>query len=769
MRSTLLLATVAGAVSGATAQPVIYGIGDIPGGAVYSEVLGLSADGTVAVGRSEYYPWQHWDCTYPPVDTAVRWSRRDGLECLWPEPDESAAHAASMDGRVVVGGWGKPFRWANGDVVFVGAGGRANACSDDAMAIAGALEGWAFDFTYKCGGYFLAHQQAFRWTPQGGTVKLGHLAKWPFGWSTVAAVSADGSVLVGASRPVEPNMWYGEADLPIGPYEAFRWTAGDGMVEIAGGADVLPRLALGVSGNGRVVVGTAAVPKGNEAYRWEAGSGLIRLGNLETKYGPASVATGVSDAGDVVVGYSSSLKHSRTAIIWTPNLGMQDLREYLVSRGTLGIGDWSILMQANAVSADGRTIGGSGGQGFVAYLENTHRASLSQAEAPANADSGGGSITGNGQLIAFQSGATNLVPGDSNGKTDIFVRNRAAGWTSRESVGPGGVQANGPSGAARITPDGRWVVFTSSASNLVAGDTNAKPDIFVRDRQTATIERVSVSSAGAQANGGSDLAQITPDGHYIVFQSSATNLVASDTNGVSDIFIRDRQSGQTLRLSVNNAGEQGNGASFGPSISASGLAVAFASDSDNLAPGGDHNSGRDVFVHDRQLGMTNLVSRDKDAQQFWAPSQSARIAGNGRYVVFTTGYENSAKTVYIRDRVASTSTRIDLDAKGDPVSAVSVGIAISSDGRFVLLTSSSDKLARGDSNGLTDTFIHDRSTGHTRRVSLGVACTPATEPAYGGSMSPDGRWITFNTTSPGLVDGDQTQFNDVFVRELWEP
>ncbi len=191
----------------------------------------------------------------------------------------------------------------------------------------------------------------------------------------------------------------------------------------------------------------------------------------------------------------------------------------------------------------------------------------------------------------------NLVAGDTNNENDVFVRDRQTGTTSRVSVSSSGVQANALSGGAAISADGRYVAFRSYASNLVAGDTNIDPDVFLRDRQTGTTSRASVSNSGVQANSGSDSAAISPDGRYVAFRSYASNLVAGDTNIDPDVFLRDRQTGTTSRVSVSSSGTQANGGSYGAAISADDRYVAFASEASNLVAG-DTNNTYDVFVHE---------------------------------------------------------------------------------------------------------------------------------------------------------------------------
>jgi Tol biopolymer transport system component len=261
----------------------------------------------------------------------------------------------------------------------------------------------------------------------------------------------------------------------------------------------------------------------------------------------------------------------------------------------------------------------------------TERVSVSSGGAQANGDSGRGrlAISANGRYVAFVSDASNLVAGDTNHECfdsndrvhyncgDVFVRDRATEKTTRVSVSSGGTQANGASSEPSISADGRFVTFSSAASNLVAGDTSSCvrmncSDVFVRDRATGKTTLVSASSGGTQANGPSSEPSISADGRFVAFSSYAANLVAGDTSSCarmncSDVFVRDRATGQTTRVSVSSAGKQANGSSDNPSISADGHVVAFSSAASNLV-NGDTNKLRDVFVRDRAAGTTSLVS-----------------------------------------------------------------------------------------------------------------------------------------------------------------
>ena len=215
-------------------------------------------------------------------------------------------------------------------------------------------------------------------------------------------------------------------------------------------------------------------------------------------------------------------------------------------------------------------------------------------------------ISADGRTVAFTSAARNLVPGDSNEDWDVFVHDRQTGETSRVSVASDGSQGNEMSLGAALSADGRIVAFGSEATNLVLTDTNEVEDVFVHDRQTGETTRVSVASDGSQANGSSWGSAVSGDGRFMVFVSYARNLVRWDTNFDTDVFVHDRDTGETTRVSVSSKGRQGIGGSGCWAVSADGRIVAFCSDASNLVPG-DSNGYQDVFVHDRQGGQTAVV------------------------------------------------------------------------------------------------------------------------------------------------------------------
>ncbi len=420
----------------------------------------------------------------------------------------------------------------------------------------------------------------------------------------------------------------------------------------------------------------------------------------------------------------------------------------------------------------------SAGAFFVAMLTGhaagqvTSRVSVDTSGAQGNDDSYIPSVSADGRYVAFHSNAANLVGGDTNGIWDVFVHDRLSGTTERVSVDSSGAQGNSGSFDSSISADGRYVAFWSVASNLVAGDTNGYHDVFIHDRLSGTTERVSVDSSGAEGDAGSSHPSISDDGRYVAFFSNASNLAAGDTNGADDVFVHDRQSGMTERVSVDSNGAQGNTNSDVPSISADGRCVAFESFASNLVAG-DTNGCPDIFVHDRQNGTTERVSIDSNGAQGnndsnWVPS----ISADGRYVAFQSyatnlvvGDTNNTYDVFVRDRQSGTTERVSIDSSGVQGHGDSFIPSISADGRYVAFTSGAPNLVAGDTNGWADIFIHDRLIGANELVSVDSSGRQGNDHSYGPSISGDGRYVAFWSWASNLVGGDTNGVLDVFLRD----
>lgn len=344
----------------------------------------------------------------------------------------------------------------------------------------------------------------------------------------------------------------------------------------------------------------------------------------------------------------------------------------------------------------------------------------------------------------------------------------APGDTTRVSIDSVGAQANDASKRPSISNDGRFVAFESDANNLIIGDTNASTDIFVRDRQTGGVTRVSISSSGTEANEGSGGAAISGDGRYVAFVSDASNLVANDTNNTTDVFVRDRQLGTTIRISVSSSGEQANDLSDYPlAISSDGRFVAFNSDANNLTAN-DTNEATDVFVHDNQTGATERVSVATDGTQANDSSYYPSISANGQFVTFTSNGNNlvsgdlNAKTdVFVRDRVGNTTTRVSVNSSGVEANQGAWEGAISGDGRFVAFSSKSTNLMSEETSGLYYAYVRDRQTGTTTLASVYTSGFLMVGESHTPSLSFDGRYITFEFDDKS--DGLPTQ--DIYVRD----
>ncbi|GMV36687.1 MAG: hypothetical protein AMXMBFR61_11950 [Fimbriimonadales bacterium] len=399
----------------------------------------------------------------------------------------------------------------------------------------------------------------------------------------------------------------------------------------------------------------------------------------------------------------------------------------------------------------------------------TERASVSSSGVEGNGPSAYASVSGDGRFIAFHSSAWNLVPDDTNGKSDVFVRDTVAGTTERVSVSSSGVQASGACDYPAISADGRYVAFRSSASNLVAGDSNGLRDIFVRDRLLGTTERVSVSSAGAQANGDSDFPTISSDGRYVAFDSAATNLVTGDTNDRHDVYVRDRLTGTTERISVRSDGWQANRGSMRPSISADGRFVAFHSYATNLVSD-DTNSAVDVFVRDRLLGTTERASVSSSGVEGNRDSLNASISADGSTVVFqsdawtlTEGDTNGVQDVFVRERVTGTTHLASVSSSAEQGNSGSLAASVSGDGRYVAFASTASNLAPGDDNARQDVFLHDRANGTTRLLTASSAGLPGNDDSAAPAVSVNGRTVVFESLASNLVENDTNGQSDVFV------
>ncbi len=401
----------------------------------------------------------------------------------------------------------------------------------------------------------------------------------------------------------------------------------------------------------------------------------------------------------------------------------------------------------------------------------TERVSVSSAGIQGNDHSWYQSISDNGLYVTFSSKADNLVNGDTNGKEDIFVYDRQKKETTRISIASTGIQGDGDSWGPTLSADGRFVAFSSLASNLVDGDTNNVEDVFVHDIQNKLTMRISVASNGSQGNDESSEPSISIDGRYVAFYSFANNLVDGDTNGRSDIFLHDRETGQTERISVDSSGNQGDGNSWNSSLSLDARFVAFGSYATNLVAG-DTNWVGDVFVHDRQTNITTRVSVASDGSQSQSPGSSLfpSISNDGRYVAFASYADNLASIdtdylsdIFVHDRQTGETQCVSIASDGTKGNGESEQLSISADGRYIAFMSEANNLVIGDTNGYWDIFVHDRQSGKTQRVSVDTNGIQGNEDSYFPTVSADGSNVAFFSYADNLVTGDINESSDVFV------
>lgn len=416
-------------------------------------------------------------------------------------------------------------------------------------------------------------------------------------------------------------------------------------------------------------------------------------------------------------------------------------------------------------------------------IETTVRVSVDDNGLQGDRSSRSPELSADGRFVAFYSDAGNLVPGDTNSTRDVFVYDRQAKTVQRVSVSSAGVEGNGPSGFAggaascprtEISANGRWVAFESAASNLVVGDTNALSDVFVHDRLTGQTERVSLDAGGAQLGGFSASASISRDGRFVAFVT-ASPAVPEDGNQRFDVFVRDRVAATTERVSVGSGGIEADGSSNCPSISGNGRHVAFYSLATNLVAG-DSNGLVDVFVHDRSSHVTQRASVGAGGSEADGTSFAPRISGNGRMVAFVSnatnlvaGDSNGASDVFVRDLQSALTLRASVAVNGAQASAgADASVGIDDAGRQVTFRSASPDLVAGDTNALPDSFVKDLLTGMIRRTSLAHngAQMQAPDGALRVAISGNGRVAAFDATSGDLVPDDSNRVRDVFVREL---
>ncbi len=395
-----------------------------------------------------------------------------------------------------------------------------------------------------------------------------------------------------------------------------------------------------------------------------------------------------------------------------------------------------------------------------------------------NAQSWAPSITPDGRYVAFMSLASNLTGSDvSDSHWDVFVKDNRTGVITKVSTGLNGAEANNDSTDPDISADGRYVTFVSTATNLVEGDDQATyaNEIFVKDLRTGRTVRLISKNRGAGDDGTDTVPSISADGSVIAFWSSHADLVPGDTNGVPDVFVWKRSTGKVTRISVSSSGQQSAypaqpdfALSVGPSISADGKTVSFTSGADNLVKG-DTNGLLDIFVHTLADHRTTRVSVGSDGQQATGGgtdnqqgSSASSISADGRYVAYQgyalkglvpqdTGVTNQ---VYVYDRRTGRTQLVVHTTDGGVATGYSGESQISPDGRFVSFASYDENLVAGDTNGQPDVFVRDLRSSRISLASIGADGEPADGPSTSGAaLTAGGGAVVFDSFAHNLVKG----------------
>lgn len=348
------------------------------------------------------------------------------------------------------------------------------------------------------------------------------------------------------------------------------------------------------------------------------------------------------------------------------------------------------------------------------------------------------------------------------------------------SVATNGRAGNQISSQPAISADGRYVAFTSKASNLVAGDTNRKADIFVRDLLLGRTERVSVATNGSQANNDSMEPAISGDGRFVVFTSTATNLVPNILRGPDDdwyrgpgisVFIHDRQTRTTTLVSVSSSGVPSDERAWLGDVSYDGRYVLFSSHCEHLVQPDYNGNRRDVFRHDRVTGITRMIDLLPNGENPWEGGSFSAISADGNRIVYRSldgglvaGDTNQTFDIFVYDVAAGATRRVSVASDGVEGKAQSNRPSISANGTYAAFDTNAT-LVPGDNNARSDVFVHDLTTGLTTRVSIRTGGAQGNNHSTQASLSWDGRFVVFASLATNLITGDTNGQSDIFLHD----
>jgi Tol biopolymer transport system component len=401
-------------------------------------------------------------------------------------------------------------------------------------------------------------------------------------------------------------------------------------------------------------------------------------------------------------------------------------------------------------------------------------------------------LSADGRWVAFTAAPASVAQSSGPSSTptqrydDLYLYDRTQGNLRLITQAPDGAPGNGWTGAPSMTPDGSLVAFYSWAGNLVSGDSNAVQDAFVYDPATQQVTRVSVGLGGSQANdrsgdsSGTFGPALSADGRWVAFHSAASNLVDNDTNGWVDVFLYDRQSATTQRISLGPEGAEANGDASHPALSADGNWVVFQARATNLDPRVPRLESLGVYqiyLHDRRSGTTTLISRGPDGRPGAGDSTQPTISGDGRYVVYTSnaanlvaGDSNRTADILLTDRETGVTRQISVSSAGTQGNRAAMLPSISLDGRYITFVAEASNLVSGDGNGVADLFLHDQQARHTSRVSVAVVGPWSTREANGPSTGPaaiipGGRLVAFVSAATNLAPATTGGVPGLFLHE----
>jgi Tol biopolymer transport system component len=353
------------------------------------------------------------------------------------------------------------------------------------------------------------------------------------------------------------------------------------------------------------------------------------------------------------------------------------------------------------------------------------------------------------------------------------------GETTRASESAGGAEAKGDSFTPAIGANGRHVAFVSSAPNLVRGDLNSRPDVFLRDMRTGAIQLISRSRNGESANRDSFEPIITPDGRYVAFASTATDLIAGEKDPRQSVFLLDRKTNKVTKVSreteiphpiyptLCTRTTPGSGH---PAISTTGRYVVYARNHVALL-----DECGEIFLFDTKTKKTELVSRSFTGDRANGLAWNPAISGNGRYVTYESsstdavfGDMNATYDIFVYDTKTEETKLASVTSDGQQTnwSGSSLEPDIDASGRHVVFVSNAINLVPADTNRARDIFIHDTKTGRTERVSVSSQGVEADGASAHPVISDDGRYVVFESTASNLVPGDENAASDVFVHDI---